>query len=563
MIRFQRSKKNTPMDNQRPLLFISLLFVLFLIWQAWQQDHAPAPAPTTVAEQVTPGDQPLVRDDVPVSGGASKETLPAATARSAAQQGQRIHVVTDVLDIEIDTLGGDVRRVDLPTYPVSLKTPDQPVRLLDDVSELYIAQSGLVHNKVDGEKVKGRAPDHYALYQTAQTEYRLGAGQKELHVPMVWTGADGVQVTKTFILRRGDFLIDVHHRVDNASAQTWAGKQYRQLRHGPARDEDGSRFLITYSGSAYYDGQYEKLPFDKMAESPLDQDISNGWVAILQHYFVSAWIPQKDIVNHYYTTVLSGARGPEYIIGLTSPEVSVPAGQSYEFKTALYAGPKLQEHLEQIAPGLELTTDYGLFTIFSQPLFWLLEIVHGLFGNWGWAIIFVTFLLKLFFYPLSAASYRSMAKMRKVQPKLASLKERYGDDKAAFNKAMMDFYKKEKINPVGGCLPMVIQIPVFIGFYWMLLESVELRQAPFMFWLQDLSTKDPYYVLPVLMGISMVVQQKMSPAQLDPVHQKIMMIMPVAFSVFFAFFPSGLVLYWFVNSMLSIAQQWFNSRHIK
>lgn len=556
------------MDNQRPLLYLALVFVLFLIWQAWQADYGPrppqaaqqagVPADPSTGPAQAPADVPAAADRT--AGAAPLPVEPAGTAPSASR---RIRVVTDVLDLEIDTLGGDLRRVDLPTYPVSLDQPDVPVRLLDDRGRLYVAQSGLVDSPAAEGGAKGRAPTHHEQYTAEQSEYRLPAGVDELRVPLLWSGPDGLRVVKTYVFHRGSFLIDVEHRVDNGSALPWSGRLYTQLRHGPVDESTQQRFIHTYTGSAYYDGKYTKLPFDKMADEPLSREITGGWAAMLQHYFLSAWIPVQNEQNHYYSNVYTAQGVPQYIIGVQSPPQTVEPGASAVFKSRFYVGPKLQERLGEIAEGLDLTVDYGIFTILSKPLFWLLELIHDLVGNWGWAIVIVTLLIKLAFYKLSETSYRSMARMRAVQPKLQALKERYGDDKQRLNQALMDLYRTEKINPLGGCLPIVIQIPVFIAFYWMLLESVEMRQAPWILWINDLSTKDPYYVLPVLMGLSMFAQQRLNPQPIDPVQQKVFMLMPVMFTVFFAFFPSGLVLYWLTNNLLSIAQQWLIMRRME
>lgn len=547
------------MDNQRPILYLALVFVLFLIWQAWQKDYGPQPPAPQQAEVGTSGTTTGAPKDLPeapaTATGAAAIPSPVSSVPAASHP---IRVVTDVLDVIIDTRGGDVRRADLPTYPVSLKTPDVPMRLFDDGDRLYIAQSGLISSGTPD-----RAPSHHSEYTSESDEYRLPAGRDTLVVPLTWTGPDGVTVTKTYTFHRGSFLVDVEHRVSNAGQEPWVGRSYVQLRHGPIREEDKSRFIHTYTGTAYYDGKYEKLPFDKMAENPLDKDITGGWAAVLQHYFFSAWIPPQDQTSHYYSKVLTGGSEPEYLIGLQSQPKTVAPGAEAQFTDRLYVGPKLQEMLGDIAEGLDLTVDYGFFTILSKPLYLLLEFIHNLVGNWGWAIVIVTILIKVAFYKLSETSYRSMARMRQVQPKLAALKERFADDKQRMNQALMELYKKEKINPLGGCLPILIQIPVFIAFYWMLLESVEMRQAPWILWINDLSTKDPYFVLPVLMGITMLVQQRLNPAPLDPLQQKIMMIMPIAFTGFFAFFPSGLVLYWFVNNLLSIAQQWVITKRME
>jgi len=560
------NQSNIIMDNQRNILLIALVVVGFLIWQQWQQDYGPKPAPVSAeTPRPTASDQQVAsKTDLPEVSEAA--AIPGAAPSVSQRQSQKIHVRTDVLDLMIDTQGGDVIQAKLPTYPVSIEEPDKPFQLFnDDPQSYYVAQSGLIHSKQAGLDRADRAPSHYAVYHAAQKEYRLKAGEDTLEVPLTWVSKDGIRVTKRFTFTRGEFLVHVDHEVENQSQQPWMGRQYRQLRRAPVKTKSGNKFIYTFTGAAYYDGKYEKLAFDKFQEKPLSLEYAGGWIAMLQHYFVSSWIANPEENDKYYSKVISGGDGmpQQYLIGMRSGELQIQPGEKAEFKTELFVGPKLQKHLEEIAPGLELTTDYGIFTVFSKPLFWLLSHVHKLFGNWGWAIIFVTLLIKAAFYKLSATSYRSMAKMRSVQPKLQQLKESYGDDKQGMNKALMDLYKKEKINPLGGCLPIVVQIPVFIAFYWMLLESVEMRQAPWIFWIQDLSTKDPYFILPLIMGASMLIQQKLNPAPIDPIQAKVMMLLPVVFTVFFAFFPSGLVLYWVTNNILSITQQWLIMRNME
>ncbi|MDD3516839.1 MAG: membrane protein insertase YidC [Chromatiales bacterium] len=552
------------MDNYRPVLYISLVFVLFLLWQAWQQDYVwPTQEPmaasgsSMTAEPTT--DTP--RLDVPDAPTAEAGQLPTGVPTDAVPVRETVRVVTDVLDLEIDTRGGSIVRADLPTYPVSLEEPDRPMRLLDEQVRQFVAQSGLIHDRVADVDAERRAPSHHAVYRAEKTEYRLADGVDELRVPLIWTDGSGVTVTKTFVLRRGHFLVDVEHHVDNASDAAWVGRQYRQLRHGPTPDRE-SYFIYTFTGAAYYDGRYEKLAFDDMVKKPIDREVQGGWVSVIQHYFVTAWIPVADETSLFYTRVLGTAGRPEHIIGMRSGAQTAAPGERASFTSSIWVGPKLQNELEDVAKGLELTADYGIFAFLAKPIFWLLSFIHGLVGNWGWSIIILTVMIKLAFYKLSATSYRSMAKMRAVQPKLQALKERFGDDKQRMQQALMELYKKEKINPLGGCLPILIQIPVFIALYWVLLESVEMRQAPWILWINDLSTKDPYFVLPVLMGITMIVQHRLNPAPLDPVQQKLMMILPFVFTIFFAFFQAGLVLYWFVNNLLSIAQQWKITRAI-
>ncbi len=563
------TQSNIIMDNQRNILLIALVVVGFLIWQQWKLDYGPKPQPklsdtSTVDSAGQSTQAPEARGDLPAINEVS--AIPGSQPAVTTSQSQRIHVRTDVLDLVIDTRGGDIVKAQLPTYPVSVDEPDNYFELFNDNPQsYYIAQSGLIHSKLPGTETSGRAPSHYAVYHAAQTDYRLKEGEDMLEVPLTWVSSDGIRVTKRFIFKRGEFLIDVNHEVDNQSAQPWMGRQYRQLRRTPPADNSGNKFIYTFTGAAYYDGKYEKLAFDKFEEEPLSLEYTGGWIAMLQHYFLSSWIANPDESDNYYSKIISGGAGmsAQYLVGIRSGEKLIQPGEKGDFKTELFVGPKLQNRLEEISPGLELTADYGIFTVLSKPLFWLLSLIHDLIGNWGWAIIIVTILIKAAFYKLSATSYRSMAKMRAVQPKLQQLKESYGDDKQGMNKALMDLYKKEKINPLGGCLPILVQIPVFIAFYWMLLESVEMRQAPWILWIQDLSTKDPYFILPLIMGASMLIQQKLNPAPLDPMQAKIMMILPVVFTVFFAFFPSGLVLYWVTNNVLSIAQQWMIMRNME
>jgi YidC/Oxa1 family membrane protein insertase len=409
---------------------------------------------------------------------------------------------------------------------------------------------------------KGKGPDHYAHYRTEQLRYVLQEGQDELRVPFVWEDESGIKVTKTYIFHRGSYAIDIEHKVENASGQEWQGSYYRQFQRIQSDEGGGMGMVYTYTGGVIYTPEelFEKISFDDIEEARLNrQNVEGGWVGMMQHYFVSAMIPAADSSNTFY----SRYHNTNYILGMLAPLEKLEAGGEKTYQDKIYAGPKLQNELEALSPGLDLTVDYGVLTIIAKPLYWVLQFFHGLTGNWGWAIIFLTMSIKLLFYKLSETSYKSMANMRKLQPRMQTLKERFGDDRQGMQQAMMKMYKEEKINPLGGCLPILVQIPVFIALYWVLLESVEMRQAPFILWLQDLSAQDPYYVLPLLMGISMFVQQKLNPAPIDPMQAKIMSALPVVFTVFFIFFPSGLVLYWVVNNILSIAQQWVITRRVE
>jgi YidC/Oxa1 family membrane protein insertase len=553
------------MDNLRLILFFSLAFLGLLIYQAWQQDYG-VPAQRE-AEQVARQNGalpvPQTGEDTGVPTAAVKADLPQAAggavpgSMESSQAGQVVTVVSDLLKLEISTQGGTVQRADLLDYADSMDTPDLKVELLSPSgSDLYIAQSGLIGSE------KGKAPNHETLYQSEQSSYEMAENQDQLIIPMVWQSGNGLTVTKRFTLNRGSYLIDVDYLIENQSGESWAARDYGQLqRVEPVSDSNGFT-TYTYTGGVYYNpkDKYEKVNFDDMASKKLAIDSDSGWLAMIEHYFLSAWIPPKDQVEHYYTNALSGGK---YLLGSYSPSITVENGQTQQISRQLYIGPKLQDQLEEIAEGLELTVDYGWLTVIAKPIFWLLKTIHNMVGNWGWAIILLTILIKAVFYKLSETSYKSMANMRKFTPRVQALKDRYGDDKQRFQQAMMELYKTEKINPLGGCLPILVQIPVFIALYWVLLESVELRHAPWILWIESLSEKDPYFILPLIMGVSMFVQQKLNPAPPDPMQAKIMMSLPFVFTIFFAFFPAGLVLYWVVNNLISIAQQWYITRQIE
>jgi YidC/Oxa1 family membrane protein insertase len=556
------------MDTQRMLLFVALALVLVMMYSAWQADYGPrpaAPAATEAAPAQAAGAPAPAAGDVPPAGPAATPTavpgeVPSAASQpqaSALESGEQVRVRTDLLDVRIDTLGGDVREAKLLDYPVALDQPDEPFVLMrDEPDRVFIAQTGLVGERGSPEH---HTVSHYARFTAEKGEYRLEEGADALVVPLTLRHPSGLTITKTLTFHRDSYVIDVAYRVDNGSEADWSGSLYGQFQRSPVRPEDKARFIYTYTGGAISgpEKHYQKVTFDDMTEAPLSRDIEGGWAAMIQHYFLGAWIPDPDQTQHYYSRVLDG---PRYLLGFRGPQAQVPAGASGELATRLYVGPKEHDRLPGVAPHLELAVDYGYLSFIAEPLFWVLKWIHDVVRNWGWSIIIVTLLIKLAFFQLSATSYKSMAQMRKLAPRLQTLKERFGDDRQKLNQAMMELYKKEKINPLGGCLPILVQIPVFISLYWVLLESVELRQASFMFWLDDLSSKDPYYVLPLIMGVSMFVQQRLNPAPPDPVQAKVMMALPVVFTVFFAFFPAGLVLYWTVNNLLSIAQQWYITR---
>ena len=553
------------MDNSRLFLFAATAFVGMLLWQQWQADYGPQPVvveqPGIDGQVANGGEVNAGIDDLPELAenqlDAGRTATDSNSITETQKNGQRLILIeTDVIRAEIDSLGGVVRSLKLKKFPVTLDQPDVWLEIVHSQSDsVYLMQSGL-RNK------NNTAPTHYSIYQTARTEYRLEDGEDELIVPFYWS-ENGIEVTKSYHFRRGDYLVDVKHRVVNNSGDDWIGSQYRQIQR--SRPLETSRLLYTYTGSVYYNEEvkYEKVDFDDMEDSVLKTESTGGWIAMLQHYFLSAWVPTEDDKNLVYSIANTKRNPATYTIGLRSENNQASPGGSVEFNSQMFVGPKIVDRLEEISPGLDLTVDYGVLTFISKPLYWLLSFYHSYVGNWGLAIILLTLTIKAVFYKLSETSYRSMARMRKVGPRLKTLKERYGDDRQKMNQAMMELYKTEKINPMGGCLPILVQIPVFIALYWALLESVDLRQAPFIFWIKDLSVMDPFYVLPVIMGISMFIQQKLNPAPPDPIQAKVMMALPFVFTIFFAFFPSGLVLYWVVNNVLSIAQQYVITKRIE
>jgi len=551
------------MDNLRLILIFTLAFIVLMLWQAWNEDYGQKPLQEHVATQSETASSGL--GGVPAAevtaltptGEQSASAAVPSVGTTVETNSNKIDVVTDLFTLEIDTRGGSITRLLLNAYPVSLSQSDVKFTLMRPTSpDLFVAQSGLIGLE------KEEAPTHESQYQSAKQSYAMG-DKDNLEVELSWKSPKGVKITKRFLFNRGSYLVKIEHQVDNSAEAAWSGREYRQLMRGlPGEKPAGSQFLYTYTGGAIYtpEEKYDKISFDEMEESTLSLDVKGGWIGMLQHYFVGAWVPPAEQTEHFYTNVLPGQR---YVLGAYTPSISVAAGGSHTFSTGFVAGPKLQDELEAIAPGLELTVDYGWLTVVAKPIFWLLKAIQNILINWGWSIIVLTLMIKLLFFKLSETSYKSMANMRKMTPRIQALKDRYGDDKQRLNQAMMEMYKKEKINPLGGCLPIVVQIPVFIALYWVLLESVELRQAPWIFWIKDLSIKDPFYVLPLIMGVSMFIQQKLNPAPPDPMQAKIMMTLPFVFTIFFAFFPSGLVLYWVTNNVLSIAQQWYITHQIE
>jgi len=567
------------MEQQRTFLFLLLIAISFLLWQQWQVDYAPKPpAPVTATSGET--GTPVVDEAVPGTSEGEMPVPSGAAASAPAKQpktvspvkakslGQQIIVETDVYRAVIDTQGGDLKQLDLIKYPVHVETPNKAFRLLDDSpSRNFMAQSGFY--VPEDQTLREQTPDRKTVFQTSQTSYKADAGDKPVEVDLSWRNPAGIEFIIRYSFTPGSYLIRVSHIINNQGSAPWQGNVYLRLQRTPPVKENGMAMLPTYTGAVFYspDERYKKVNFEDIDEAnpdgavrdAIDREFNGGWAAYIEHYFVGAFIPPKDETYRYFTAKLDSKR---YLIGMSSPTHEVKPGSKTTVNSELFVGPKLQHVLEKTAPGLELSVDYGWLTFIAKPIFWVLEKIHNLVGNWGWAIILLTIAIKLAFYKLSETSYKSMANMKRIGPRMQQLKERYAGDRQKMNQALMEMYRKEKINPLGGCFPILIQIPVFIALYYVLLESVELRQASWILWFNDLSTKDPYFVLPILMGASMLYQQKLNPAPMDPIQAKVMMFLPIVFTVLFLFFPSGLVLYWVVNNVLSIVQQWYITKHV-
>ncbi|NDJ55596.1 membrane protein insertase YidC [Enterobacteriaceae bacterium 4M9] len=527
------------MDSQRNLLIIALLFVSFMIWQAWEQDKAPQPQAQQTTQTPT------------AAGSAADQGVPASG------QGKLIKVKTDVLELTINTRGGDVEQALLLTYPKELGS-NEPFQLLETTPDfLYQAQSGLTGRDGPDNPANGPRP----LYNVEKDSFFLAGGQNQLVIPMTYTDSAGNVFTKSFTFKRGEYAVDVGYNVKNAGEKPLELSTFGQLKQTinlpKARDTGSSNFALhTFRGAAYSTSgeKYSKVKFDNIADNDnLNANSQNGWVAMLQQYFATAWVPRNNGTNNFYTTNLGNGVAAA---GYKSAPTLVQPGQTGQLTSTLWVGPEIQDKMAAVAPHLDLTVDYGWLWFISQPLFKLLKWIHGFVGNWGFAIIIITFIVRGIMYPLTKAQYTSMAKMRMLQPKIQAMRERLGDDKQRISQEMMALYKSEKVNPLGGCFPLLIQMPIFLALYYMLMGSVELRHAPFALWIHDLSAQDPYYILPILMGVTMFFIQKMSPTTVtDPMQQKIMTWMPVIFTVFFLWFPSGLVLYYIVSNLVTILQQ--------
>jgi len=558
------------MDYQRILIFIGLSITGYLLVFNWQQDYgneSKQPATESGYEERTDSfDEEL--NSVPENDHqipelfADKRLKNPLIQKSDALAAPQYHikVKTDVLEVTINLHGGDIDQADLLKYPTQINEPDNPLILLNP-KNLYSAQSGLIGP--NGTDKTGSRPDYKARFN----EYVLDSGEQELIVPITLENpVNGLILIKEFVFRQTDYLVDVRYRLTNIGSVSAKVAFYGQIKRDgqdPVGEDTNSMGMQPFVGVATRtkDDLYQKFTADDLQEESFQVSLQGGYIAFSQHYFLSAWVPAQDKASNFYARKLNSR--DILLLGFTSEELEIAPGQSEILGGSFYMGPKNQKRLDEIADGLGLTVDYGFLWWLAQPLFSGLTLFHSLVNNWGYAIILLTILVKMLLYPLSAASFRSMAKMRKLQPEMARLKERFGDDKQKFSQAMMEMYKKEGANPLGGCLPILLQMPVFLALYWTLMESVELRQAPFLLWINDLSVMDPYFVLPILMGISMFLTQMMQPEPPDPIQAKVFKFLPIMMTFFFLWFPAGLVLYWLINNILSVLQQLYVTRSLE
>ncbi|WP_372986133.1 membrane protein insertase YidC [Marinobacter sp.] len=563
------------MDIQRIVLFAGLAIVSYLMVLAWNEDYHQQPQPTETAQVASAsngnganGDDGMVLPEQGTTSSAGSEEFSTpetgqsaipASAEGTSVENQFVTIRTDVYDLTIDRVSGNLVRSSLLNFDKSLNS-EEPLQLLTSTdTRTYLMESGLIGRDGPDSQKNGTGP----VYQAAADHYQLDEGQDQLTVDLTYTTDTGVKITKRYQFERDSYEIGVRYLVENNSGQPWqanfTGKIVRD--EAPDPTSQASMGIRAYLGMVMSSPEdpYEKFDFDDLKENRVNQQVTNGWLAFLQHYFLSAWIPERDMPAQFQTT----QRGPLHVMGFVYPATTVAPGETAEVGAKAYVGPKIIDRLEAIAPNIDRTVDFGWLFFISLPLFYILQWFHSLVGNWGVSIILLTVLVKAVFFHLSATSYKSMAKMRAVAPQLTRLKELYGDDRQRMSQEMMALYKREKINPLGGCLPILVQMPVFISLYWVLFESVQLRHAPFMLWIQDLSQMDPYFILPILMGASMFLQMHLNPTPPDPMQAKIMKMMPLIFTVFFLWFPAGLVLYWLVNNILSIAQQWYITRKIE
>lgn len=545
------------MNQARTFLLIAWILIAYLVWDAWQQQFSrPRAEAQTAAQTVPDAGTPLAADgSVPeFQAGLGSVPAPSPGLLETTQPRRRITLKNDRLQLQIDTQGGSLISADLLGYRQQPDPASPPVRLLDtDARTFFVAQSGFTGDRAG-------LPNHLSSFEAEASEFVLADGAEVIEVPLTWTGEDGSRLVRTYRLTRGSYVVEVLDRFENAADSAVTLQPYRQLVRVQPPALPGSAFTnpaaYSFVGAAWFtpQGKFDKRKFSDFGSKTLDLVTTDGWVAMLQHYFFAAWLPNPGEEHRFSTGTEDGGR---HRIRTLGPGIPVEAGGVGETSARLYVGPKLQGELEAIAPGLKLTLDYGIFTVISQPMAWLLGVLHDITGNWGWAIVLLVVIIKAVFFKLSEAQYRSFAKMRAVQPRIEALKERYGDDRQKFQTAMMELYKKEKINPMGGCLPILIQIPIFISLYWVLIEAVELRHAPWILWIENLTAPDPYFILPLVNLVTMWATQKLSPTPgMDPVQKRILQIMPIVFGVLFAFFPAGLVLYWATNGLLGLLQQW-------
>ncbi|MCM2288160.1 MAG: membrane protein insertase YidC [Sulfuritalea sp.] len=539
------------MDNRRLILLLVFSFSLIMLWDGWQRQNQPklVPGATTTAPTAAGAAGVVPTPTLPPAAAGALPTAVPSTGVAVAPGAATAKIRTDLYVAHISAQGGDITRLELVGHPETEDKSRNFVLFDSGEKHIYLAQSGII-----GEGL----PNHKTEWQLAAGEHVLKDGEKQLEVRLEALAPGGGKVAKTYVFQRGSYQIEVRHEGVTPGAHAY----YQITRDGkPAGGQSNSMMMgvVTFTGPAVYTDaeKFQKVEFADILKNKAKfaQKADNGWLAMVQHYFVSAWLPAAGTAREFYMRKVGE--------DLFSAGVIVPVAADGKSTVSLYAGPQEQDKLEKIAPGLDLVVDYGWLTVIAAPLFWVLAAIHKLVGNWGWAIIGLTLLLKLMFFPLSAASYKSMAKMRVLTPKLVKLKETYGDDKQRLNQEMMALYKKEKVNPLGGCLPVLVQIPVFIALYWVLLGTVEMRNAPWLGWITDLSVKDPFYVLPLIMGATMFIQTKLNPTPPDPIQAKVMLFMPIVFTGMFLFFPAGLVLYWTVNNILSIAQQWQITRLVE
>ena len=545
------------MDIQRTVLWVVFSLSLVLLWDNWMRYNGKPsmffPMPTQQAAAPAAGAAPGAKSDVPQASASAAAPSAAPAASSEAVKGETVTITTDVIKADIDTAGGVLKRLELLKHKDTIDPTKNMVLFDSGNKHTYLAQTGLIG---------GDFPNHKSSF-VAQPGPRALDGGQELQLVLV-AEQGGVKLVKTYTFKRGDYTIGVKHEVVNQSGTPINPTLYMQLVRDGNKPEGESQFYSTFTGPAIYTdaNKFEKIDFEDIADGSAKHAVKadDGWFALVQHYFVSAFLPPENVTRELFTDKVATNL---YSVGAKLPMGTIAPGASASMDTRLYSGPQESATLEKLAPGLELVKDYGYLTLFAAPIFWLMDQIHKVLGNWGWTIIVLTVLIKLAFFPLSAASYRSMAKMKTVTPKMQSIRERYKSDPQKMNQAMMELYKTEKINPLGGCLPILVQIPVFIALYWVLLASVEMRNAPWIGWIQDLASPDPWYILPVVMAVSMFIQTKLNPTPPDPIQAKIMLFMPIVFSVMFFFFPAGLVLYWVVNNILSIAQQWVITKKIE